>query len=1377
MARHARKSRSDTTGTTRGSVPGSTPSGTPQPPPVRAAAKDIERLEALLRATQAENARLARLAAIPEQNPNPIVEIDSEGRIRYANPSALREFPGLVEKGDAHPWLSGWKDVVRSIADGGPARSRVLALAGRSCHQVFVQVSGESAVRVYGFDVTDQVTAEQEAARTRETFVELVERAPFGIYIVDAEFRIAVMNAGSRNRAFRNVRSVVGRDFGEAMRILWPEHVAAEIVAIFRRTLDTGEPYYSPRFVNPRNDVGIVESYEWELHRIALPVGQHGVICYYFDSTALREAEQALRRSEAELSFVLELNDALRQLDDPIQMQEMAARLLGERLQADRVFYSDVVAQDGIETCIIERDYHRPGVSSLRGRFAFKDFSHTDHEDYRAGRTVRSANVFADERAPSQRDAYRAADVAAFIGVPFVERSELVGVLGVLERQPREWTPEEVRLAEQTADRTWHAVQRARAEQALRENELEQRRQREFLECLVAHAGACISVVKGRDLRYTLANPAFVAAAGGVPVVGRTYREVFPEMARAGAEAAIRRVLETGEPWKVASYRAPVPGIPDATWDGHVVRLPDQSGEEPSALVVVWDITERKRAEESLEKTANIFAEGQRIAHVGTFEYLSDTRTTVWSEEEYRIYGLDPAGPSPAYDVMLAENIHPDDAALLHDTFTAAIECGSVYELEHRIVRPDGSVRWVYDRAHPYVDQQGSLVRYLGVTQDVTARKQAEEALRRSQAETRTLLENSPAGLVLFEAKHPYRVLAHNRYYQELFAEPFRSRGMAGLNVFEYAPAVEAEGVVAVFDEVVRTRQPRSFLDFPYRSDPPKQTWFNWHISPLILDGEVVALVSMSLDVTERHVAEEALRESERRERERAAELQTILDTAPLGVAIAGDASGHHIRGNRANEEMFGLPPGAELSKSGPAAASFRAFRDGRELASGELPMQRAIRGEVVREQVFDVVREDGQALAVYAKATPLFDEAGRPRGAVGAFLDITDLKRAERALREANAALAQADRRKDEFIAILSHELRNPLAPIRYALPLLSEERLGDGGRRAVAVIDRQITHLMRLVDDLLDVSRITSGKIELRTEHVTLAAVLSAAVEAASPAIAAAQHSLDVTIPDGPIWLNADAARISQAVTNLLNNSAKYTPRGGRIRLEATPGETHVAIRVADNGVGIAADALVAVFEMFHQGEGVHKSQGGLGIGLGLARQLVEMHRGSIEAHSAGENQGAEFVIRLPLASPASRAPEQQAPAPGGKRACLRVLVVDDNVDLVDMLAMVVEADGHDVRKAFDGRSAISAALEYQPHLILLDVGLPDMSGMDVARELRRHADVSGARMVALTGWGQAEDRRRTAEAGFDDHLTKPADPRQIQQILEEVAQRVTA
>jgi signal transduction histidine kinase len=386
--------------------------------------------------------------------------------------------------------------------------------------------------------------------------------------------------------------------------------------------------------------------------------------------------------------------------------------------------------------------------------------------------------------------------------------------------------------------------------------------------------------------------------------------------------------------------------------------------------------------------------------------------------------------------------------------------------------------------------------------------------------------------------------------------------------------------------------------------------------------------------------------------------------------------------------------------------------------------------------------------------------------------VELAERRRVEQALREANARLAEADSRKDEFLAILSHELRNPLAPIRYALPLLQREQLREPGARAAAVIERQVEYLARLVDDLLDVSRITRGRIELRRDYVTLGSILTAAVEAASPAVAAARHTLRIAVPEQPIWLHADAARIGQVVTNLLNNSAKYTPRGGDIALEAGLENGQAFVRVRDTGVGIAAQVLPTVFEMFHQVTAPDKSKGGLGIGLALVKRLVEMHGGTVEAFSAGVGQGAEFAVRLPVvAGPEAAEVREQAAAPASGRR-LKVLVVDDNADLVEMLAAVISDLGHDVRKALDGRSALSAAMSYRPDVVLLDLGLPLMSGLDVARELRRHGETSDARLVALTGWGQAEDRRQTREAGFDHHLTKPTDPKALADLLAKLA-----
>ncbi|HXZ38201.1 MAG TPA: PAS domain S-box protein, partial [Thermodesulfobacteriota bacterium] len=380
-------------------------------------------------------------------------------------------------------------------------------------------------------------------------------------------------------------------------------------------------------------------------------------------------------------------------------------------------------------------------------------------------------------------------------------------------------------------------TERKKAEQALRESEAK-------ANALIKYAPTGIYEVDYRTAGFINVNDAMCQ------ILGYTREELFAmgpaalldDKGRMLFANRIRRQLAGEKVEEAVEYRVRKKG---GKFIDAILNVSFIAGSEPGrALVVAHDITARKRAEQELEQARNTLAEAQKIAHLGSFEYVAATRTTMWSEEEYRIYGLDPAGPSPAYELMLAKCIHPDDAALLHETFTQAMQTRSIYELEHRIVRPDGSVRWVYDLAHPYFDEKGNLLRYVGATLDITERKRAEERLRRQQGEIQTLLENTPAGLVLFEANPPYKVLAHNRYYQELFAEPFRSQGMVGLNVYEYAPAVEAEGVVAVFDEVVRTRQPKSFLDFPYKSDPPNQTWFNWHMSPLILDGEVVALVS-----------------------------------------------------------------------------------------------------------------------------------------------------------------------------------------------------------------------------------------------------------------------------------------------------------------------------------------------------------------------------------------------------------------------------------------------------------------------------------------------------------------------------------------------------
>jgi PAS domain S-box-containing protein len=385
----------------------------------------------------------------------------------------------------------------------------------------------------------------------------------------------------------------------------------------------------------------------------------------------------------------------------------------------------------------------------------------------------------------------------------------------------------------------------------------------------------------------------------------------------------------------------------------------------------------------------------------------------------------------------------------------------------------------------------------------------------------------------------------------------------------------------------------------------------------------------------------------------------------------------------------------------------------------------------------------------------------GDQRLFTGIVRDITDRKRLEHELRRRVDELAEADRRKDEFLAMLAHELRNPLAAINSAVQLTSLTGVRDQIEWCMDVINRQIKQLARLIDDLLDVSRITRGKIQLRTERIDVRAVLRSAVEAARALIEARRHDLVVIIEPGALMVEGDPLRLEQVVTNLLTNAAKYTDSGGRIDLSAGREGAEVVIRVRDTGIGISPEQISEMFELFAQGDrSLARSEGGLGIGLTLARSLAEMHGGSLTAKSEGRGKGSEFVVRLPTAPPAGGHAEARPAVGTAPRRTSRVLVIDDNVDMARGLAKLLKLLGHDVRVAHDGPSGLDAARDQRPEVILLDIGLPGMDGYHVAERLRREEFGKGVLLIAVTGYGQDEDRQRARAVGFDRYVTKPVD-----------------
>jgi PAS domain S-box-containing protein len=756
------------------------------------------------------------------------------------------------------------------------------------------------------------------------------------------------------------------------------------------------------------------------------------------------------------------------------------------------------------------------------------------------------------------------------------------------------------------------------------------------------------------------------------------------------------------------------------------------------------DITVRKQGEEARARLAAI-VESSDDAIVS--KDLTGVITS-WNKSAERLFGYTAQEAVGNSVTLLIPPDRFDEEPAILDRVRRG-ERIDHYETVRR--RKDGTLLDVSLTVSPVTDSQGRVVGASKIARDITGRKRAENRLRESEERFAQFMRHLP-GLAWIKNAEGRYLYANNAAEVAFGSRLVEFQGKTDQDLF---PA-ETAAQFTMNDQ--RALASESGIQAIETLKHPDGTVRHSIVSKFPVpgrDGKEITIGGIAFDITEQREAEEALRESEQR-------FRLLADSVPVLIWINGLDGCEFV--NRAYLQFLERPM-EDIQQMKWATAlhieDAQAYLDAyREAFEGRKPFEAQVR----------MRRADGEYRWLKSAALPRVAIEGKFLGYVGCSFDITDVKQYQE-------ALSEADRRKNEFLAMLAHELRNPLAPIRNALEIM--RRTKDNAQAiqsASEMMERQISQMVRLVDDLLDVSRISRGRIELRRGPIELASAVNHAVEASRLLAESKGIELSVSMPPQPVYLNADPIRMAQVVGNLLNNACKFTADGGRIWLtvELARAGDHspegVLIRVRDTGIGIPAEQLNRIFDMFMQGDtSLERSTSGLGIGLTLAKNLVELHEGTLQAYSAGTGQGSEFVVRLPVLA---EAPKPVLPDPvltESKTApTRRILVVEDNEDSAESLALLLRLAGHTTHNAYDGLEAMEAAATFRPDVILLDIGLPKLNGYEVARKIREQPWGQAVVLVALTGWGQEEDRRRSREAGFNHHLTKPVDPLALTRLL---------
>jgi|GEM_PF-1011951 len=1094
---------------------------------------------------------------------------------------------------------------------------------------------------------------------------------------------------------------------------------------------------------------------------LAVPLGNDIFATISRDVTEQKKMQKNLRIMEELQRFQLYLSDSLRLISDAKEIKRAAARIVCEHLDADCAMYNEIT-DDG-RTIHIEDSYSRFGTPMITGDFRVGDFGAAMDVLRRGEPLIVDDQTTTNLKKPHERQASTNLGVYASMTVPLIKEGRWTANFGVLQSSTRKWKDNELAVLVDAAERTWAAVERAKSEAALRESE-------EKFRSIVETAGEGISQIDTEG-RIVFLNKRCADMMGYTPdeLLGRKLSEFIvsdsvQQIYEDGRNLAEGGVLVNRE-YEIRHKSGNI-----VSMICQVTPLFDKNGRYRGSLVTHSDVTAYRRLLEAQRKIQERYRAFVDASSDVIFRMNPDcTYIDILRGKEYM-----PEIRGPA-DNWLISHVHPDDRTHVSQVISEAIRGRSLFELELRIRAADGSWARIFSRAVPLLDAAGKIEEWFGTAKDISLQKETEKAFKESEEKYRALFEAIDICYVIVQPTYDkdtglsdYIILEGNPAWEN--QTDLNARELIGKRI-RHALRGAQPSWCDIFARVARTGTAEHSECYSALT----KKWYELHAFPF-KNGLVGVLFRDIMKRRQDEIERQVLLSDYQVERDR---LRALINNFPDRVWFV-DRQGDIIITNKSVRQNYATDYiGVNITE---VIESINVCHpDGRPHSYSDVPIIRALNGED-NISVEETVRSADNSVTEYCwtNAAAVRDSNNEIIGAVAVVRNITDWKQAEITLqqseqnaRELIAELEAGEEHRDWFISVLSHELRNPLAVIRMNLDLQKRTAHSEeSAERIFRNIERQTEYLTRLIDDILEVTRIRQNKVVLKKEKVDLNKLGENLLRDYQTQFDKKGVRLEFSVSSSPLMLEGDPVRLSQAIGNLLHNALKFTSEGGTVKagIHKDDVNAQAVIYVEDSGEGISPKALPLLFQPFMQADNIpERGRDGLGLGLAIIKGIAELHGGSVEAASEGIGKGARFTIRLPLGKDDVVKHEVSEKAKEKHNIALRILVIEDNKELAEIVCEFLALSGHQASAVHTGAEGVAAAKVMKPDVIISDIGLPDISGYEAAMEIRKSDDLKNTVMIAISGYTQAEDKKRSIEAGFDMHLGKPVDSDILQTALD--------